>query len=409
MKLSRAQLFVCAFFLVWQVDASADLREAQLRRSAIKQGLIPAEQMNQNLPVHLQSIGKQLFESELLSLNSDTSCRTCHLDRFSSADGLPNAIGVGGKGEGMERLQSGGLVVPRNTQSLWGRGSDGFTTFFWDGKVRIENKALVSQFGNAVPSNSALEVAVHLPFAEIREMVVDTPEIVDQYQYENVASARLLYERLLERVKSEPMLADGLAKALGKPVHSLVFSDVVKAIASFITVEFRIRSTKLHRFVFESDTLSKDEIAGGLIFYGKGRCSLCHNGPMFSDQKFYAIPFPQLGFGKNGFGIDYGKYNTSLDADDLYKFRTPPLYNVHFTAPYSHSGAVAELSAAVVYHFDPLRYFKSDNGDAYARTEFYKRLSVWSRAGIDFPHLTDREVGFVVKFLRTLEFTPKAN
>lgn len=409
MKSNNCRLLIFAVLVMIQAEASADLREIQLRKSAIRHGLIPTEEMNKELPIELYAIGKQLFESKLLSLNSDTSCKTCHLERFSSADGLANAIGVGGAGEGLERLYSNGLVIPRNTQPLWGRGSDGFTTFFWDGKVRIENGTILSQFGESAPSDSALEVAVHLPFAEVREMVLDTEDAIDQYQHENVESARLLYKRLVERMKSESNLADELANTLGITVNSLEFLHIAKAIAAFITVEFRIRSTKFHRFVFDSGALSSNEIAGGLLFYGKGRCALCHNGSMFSDQQFYAIPFPQLGFGKNGFGVDYGKYNTSLNPDDLYKFRTPPLYNVWSTAPYSHSGAVIDIEDAITYHFDPLRYFEPENMDALSRTELYKRLTVWSRTGVEFPYLTEKEVEKLVQFLRTLEFSLDRN
>jgi len=41
-------------------------------------------------------LGKRLFQDKLLSYNSDTSCSTCHVDRFGSSDGLKNSIGVGG-------------------------------------------------------------------------------------------------------------------------------------------------------------------------------------------------------------------------------------------------------------------------------------------------------------------------
>ena len=100
--------------------------------------------------------------------------------------------------------------------------------------------------------------------------------------------------------------------------------------------------------------MSESEQKGGLIFYGKGRCSSCHNGPYFTDFQFHAIATPQLGFGKNGFGIDYGRYNSTLRDEDRYRFRTPPLWNVTKTAPYFHSGSVQELEDAILLHVDPL-------------------------------------------------------
>ena len=75
-------------------------------------------------------IGKQFFESKKLSYNSSIACKDCHLAEFSSTDGLPNAIGVGGHGKGAERLTSQGLVVPRNVLPLWGRGADFLIVFF---------------------------------------------------------------------------------------------------------------------------------------------------------------------------------------------------------------------------------------------------------------------------------------
>ena len=82
------------------------------------------------------SAGELLFESKVLSGDSDISCRTCHLDKFKSTDGLPLAIGVGGDGEGEYRLKHGdGVLVQRNAMSLVGRGAKHFTSFFWDGRM----------------------------------------------------------------------------------------------------------------------------------------------------------------------------------------------------------------------------------------------------------------------------------
>ena len=101
----------------------------------------------------------------------------------------------------------------------------------------------------------------------------------------------------------------------------------------------------------------------------------CHNGPYFSDFKFHAVPLPQLGFCKNGFGVDYGRFNVTFDPQDLYRFRTPPLFNVEKTAPYGHAGSLAKLSEAIVAHFDPLRTIDLKSMDEVARHEFFKRMA----------------------------------
>ena len=76
------------------------------------------------------------------------------------------------------------------------------------------------------------------------------------------------------------------------------FLDIATSIAAFIRAEFKIKNTRLNNFVKRKEELTKNELRGGLIFYGKGNCISCHSGPNFTNQRFYTVAFPQLGFGK---------------------------------------------------------------------------------------------------------------
>lgn len=96
------------------------LRERVLRDAALDAGLVPAKQLFVEQPEDLVDVGKLLFESRLLSLNNDTACASCHLDRFGSTDGLPNAIGTEGEGFGPARVLNGGDIVPRNVLPFLG-------------------------------------------------------------------------------------------------------------------------------------------------------------------------------------------------------------------------------------------------------------------------------------------------
>lgn len=404
MKYGTSFLLLYAVLLNLSGSAHAELRDKVLRDAALRNGFAEPAALVAPVDEGKSEAGQILFEDTRLSLNGDTSCKTCHLDRFSSADGLPNAVGVGGSGEGLTRLRSGGAVIPRNTLPLWGRGSKGFGTFFWDGKVEENSGEITSQFGTDAPSSDPLTVAVHLPFVEIREMVVDDDEVVREYQKEEVAGAQKIYAILEERIRNDSAVAARLMDAYGVKHDELRFIHIAESITHFIRDRFRLRETRFHRFLFKGEPLSPQEREGGLIFYGKGRCVLCHSGSYLSDFRFHTIPFPQAGFGKNGFGIDYGRYNVTFDDRDLYKFRTPPLFNVAETGPYSHSGAVASLQDAVTYHFDPLRFFDPSEHDVISRTEFYKRLSMWSGNELRVPTLSGEEVSDVVAFLKTLSF-----
>ena len=396
------KLFIAAFTIWLAISASADIYEAVLRKSAINNGYLLPEEVNKDYDVGLALIGEELFSSELLSLNSDMSCSSCHLDKFSSADGLSNAIGVGGHGQGTDRLSSGGVIVPRNTLPLWGRGGNGFDVFFWDGKVRNENGVIISQFLDAPPSTDALEVAVHLPIIEIREMLDDDDLISKNYKLETVESGYDLYELILENFRYSD-LANKLASYFDLTVSELKIDHITKAISEHIRGNFKLKPSKFSDYISSNGELSSDEIEGGLIFYGKGRCAYCHSGPYFSDLKFHNIPMPQIGFGKNGFGIDYGLFNTTHNPNDLYKFRTPPLINVSETSPYNHSGSIVNLSDVISAHFDPLRYINTQALDQTRRVEMYNRLKLSERE-IILPELTEEDVKKLEIFLKTLSF-----
>ncbi|MES0881803.1 His-Xaa-Ser system-associated MauG-like protein [Roseibium sp. SCP14] len=380
-----------------------DLRSRTLRNAAITNGLIPAEGTHVSAPEPLIQVGKKLFESRLLSLAEDTACASCHLDKFGSADGLPIAIGTEGEGIGAERVIRGGDIIPRNVLPLWGRGSKGFDVLFWDGKVKQTDSSIHSQFGDEAPSEDPLTVAVHLPPVEIGEMLIDNKSTLE-LQTETVETANSVYEVLIERVREDPELGVALATAQEVSVAKLEFSHAAEAIAAFIRTNFRVKPTRLHDFVFRDGVLTPQAIKGGLIFYGKGNCVACHNGPYFSDMEFHAIASPQIGFGKNGFGVDYGRFNVTLDVSDRYLFRTPPLYNVAKTAPYMHSGSLPDLEDAIRTHYDPLLFTNPEGMTSLERVDFYDRLKAWSQESISGIVLDDDEITAVLRFLTTLNY-----
>jgi cytochrome c peroxidase len=397
--------FAIAILLALQASIALanNLREQVLRDAAKRAGFVPADATHVSVDDKLAAAGKLLFQSKKMSLDHETACATCHVDRFGSADGIPNAIGTEGHGEGVERLLAGGDIIPRNTLPFWGRGGVGFDVFFWDGKVDKSSGTVVSQFGDLNPSDDPLVVAAHLPPVEIGEMVTDSKDN-EPLKTENVSTAAAVYDQLLDRLLKDDEINSALVAATGKSANEIEFLDVASAIAAFIRDNFKLQSTRFHDFVFADGKMSEREIAGGLIFYGKARCSTCHNGAYFSDLEFHAVPFPQSGFGKNGFGVDYGRFNVTLNADDRYRFRTPPLFNVSKTAPYSHSGSIMKLADAIRVHVDPFAVYDPSRMSAVQRAEYYQALKVWSDEPLVGVTLDDAEIDALTEFLRTLEF-----
>ncbi|EPX76423.1 His-Xaa-Ser system-associated MauG-like protein [Salipiger mucosus] len=382
------------------------MREAVLREAVLENGLRPAEELWPELDPEKAAAGERLFESELLSLTRNVSCRSCHLDEFGSADGLPLGHGAGGIGKGVERMKSPAGVLSRNTLALWGRGGIGFDVFFWDGRVDASSGEIRSQFGTMAPSDDPLVVTAHLPPVEFREMIGESDD-TEWLRQGEVGAAAEVHQEIARRIRASPEIAAPLSEAFDLKVDELTYLQIAEALAAFIRSEFRVRDTKLHRFVFDGQRLTDRELAGGLLFYGRGQCAACHSGPYFSDLTFHAIPFAQFGFGFNGFGIDYGRYNFTQDPRDRYAFRTPPLYNVTKTAPYSHSGIEPHLAGAISAHVDPLAEINTSKLSARERAELYQKIARWSGEPSYAVELSDEEVKDLVAFLATLDFDPE--
>ena len=407
-------LLLCPLVFSYSLGFATDLKETALREAATVNGWVPSGELYTNPDESLVSIGERLFDSTALSLNGFVSCKTCHRAEFGSADGIPNAAATGHgslreeKGKdivGPDRLLLNAKQLPRNTLPFWGRGAKGFSVFFWDGKVDASDGQIISQFGSKTPSDDAFLTAIHLPVVEIREML-DEDAFVDSLKLESVDKSARVYEAITNRLKSkEPELSMQLASMLNISLEQLTYQEYARALGSFIRSEFRLKPTKFEQFMSGDTSLTIDELRGGLVFYGKGGCATCHSGAHFSDFSFHAIAFPSLGFGRNGFGVDYGRYNVTFDPKDLYKFRTAPLYNVEKTAPYGHSGSVYELEEAIKAHFDPLALVDLDEMTSFERHEFFKRLASSSQTVTGrIKYLSDSEVNETIKFLKTLSF-----
>jgi len=123
----------------------------------------------------------------------------------------------------------------------------------------------------------------------------------------------------------------------------------------------------------DSDALSAAQLRGLDLFTGKAGCSECHNGALFSDEKYYNTGVPGLdrweddGLAQITFrfelyakGVseemyrethdDPGFYFRTKEYEDLGKFRTPSLRYTLYTEPYMHNGMLETLEDVVDFY-----------------------------------------------------------
>ena len=157
------------------------------------------------------------------------------------------------------------------------------------------------------------------------------------------------------------------------------------------------------------------------LFVGEGRCSLCHFGPLFSNDEFHHIGLPH--FTRRG-SVDPGRHGgmqaylaspfrrsgefsdeppeaaalapgnfLARSHDDWGRFRVPSLRDVGATAPYMHDGSLPDLEA-VVRHYSEIDM---------------ERLHAVGESLLRPLALSPEQVADLVAFLRTLDGDPETS
>jgi cytochrome c peroxidase len=337
---------------------------------------VPAPRDNPSTP-EKAALGRLLFWDPILSGGQDIACATCHHPAFGYADGRDLPIGTGGTGMGPARRFPGGAtpLVKRNSQTIlnvafngmdaWGHVDPAEAPMFWDSRARgLEAQALVP-----IESLEEMRGGTRAEGSGVAGAVA---------RVARVAGYRTLFARAFGG--REPVTAQNLARAIAAFERTLVTPD-----------------TRFDRYMRGARAaLNEVEVRGMAAFENHG-CTLCHNGPMFSDYKLHV-----LGVSDNS---KLGTYDPG--AGGRYAFRTPSLRNLAYTAPYMHSGLIADVGSAV-------GFYKTVGGGAPLLTHFDAprviegRIVLGSPVGRDqldplLQHVTvNSEVDDIVAFLATL-------
>ena len=272
-------------------------------------------------------LGRLLFFDKRLSKDNTVACTSCHLSRLAFTDGQRVSTGIRGL--------KGGRSAPASINRVFSKAQ------FWDGRAATLEEQSIGPFINPVEHG----------FANHDEMIAKMKKIQG-------------YRKLFNQVFGT----------------DITIAAVGKAIASFQRTILSGNSPA-DRFDMGQDekAISPEAQRGLELFRGKARCTKCHSGFNFTDEKFH-----NLGIGWDNNSVDLGRYMVTKTPEDIGAFKTPTLREIARTAPYMHDGRFKTLEEVV---------------------NFY------NQAGIKNPHqdeliipleLTDQEKHDLVEFLGTL-------
>lgn len=278
-----------------------------------------------------EELGKQLYFDPRLSGSNWISCATCHNPGLGWSDGLPRALG------------NGQNELGRHSPTIINSGY--FDAQFWDGRAKtLEQQAVgpIQAVGEMNQNMGAL----------IKELNAISGYVL---QFKNVFGASGITEE-----------------------------NIGKAIATFE------RSVVSHNAPYDKywkgdkSAMSEAAVRGMNLFFGEAKCSICHNGPAFTDSGFHNIGVKPAGPLKD----DAGRYNVTKDASDKGAFKTPGLRHISRSAPYMHNGSEATLD-------DVMEFYNRGGDDVADKSPFITPLG-----------LSVSEKKDLVEFMKALEGDP---
>ncbi len=244
---------------------------------------IPADNPQTDKKIEL---GRILFFDKRLSKDNTIACASCHLPTMAFTDGKPVSTGI-------NKLK-GGRSAPAAINRVYSKAQ------FWDGRADTLEDQSIGPFVNPVEHG----------FIDHDEMVA---------KMRKIAGYRALFQEVFGR--------------------EIVIGDVGRAIASFQRTILSGNSAA-DRFDVGGDekALSESAQRGLELFRGRARCTRCHSGFNFTDEKFH-----NLGIGWDTNTVDLGRYMVTKNAEDIGAFKTPTLREIARTAPYMHDGRFRTL------------------------------------------------------------------
>ena len=231
---------------------------------------------------------------------------------------------------------------------------------------------------------------------------------------------------IAKRVRGIPQYGALFTEAfseIAKP-EDVTIVHIANALGAFMGTEWRSYDSAFDGYLAgRVDAFSVSQKRGMDLFYGEAGCSYCHQGALFTDQKFYALALPHFGPGRtrrfDPAARDVGHMGESDNIADMYRFRTPGLRNAELTAPYGHNGAYPTLQGIIRHHLDPTGSFdrwQKQNAnlprvpwlqpvDFVAFEDARERLRLRSKIDIEPRDLPDADVDALVAFVKSLTGT----
>jgi cytochrome c peroxidase len=358
------------------------------------------------------TFGRKLFFDPGFSKNGAISCASCHIPGLSFTDAKPTSMGVG-----LTAMNAPTIVNAH--ASLWffhnGRADSlamqalgptenplehGFSRVDVAKRIYETYKEEYEElFGSLIKTNapsSTPSTKPTLPSSEVAAFALSTlgshdflKKILSEAQSQGRQPVDIL-KQTISGTQSAPTDFDKLYPEHQEAINR-IFANFGLAIEAYEKT-IRTKDTAFDLFVDRlqqsstdqealNESFGEQELAGLKLFFGRGGCHTCHNGPYFTDHQFHNIGLPATSKNNVDLGRSYGlllvkdspfnckgPYLTRKEPSEscaeldylethaselVGAFKTPTLRNVSQTAPYGHDGRFKNLQEILDHYNEP--------------------------------------------------------
>lgn len=303
------------------------------------------------------TLGRVLFYDKKLSANGTVACASCHQQAHAFSDSQVQSTGFEG---GLTRRHSIGLANVR----FYASGK-----FFWDERA------------------ASLEEQVLMPFQDPVEMgltLTQLEQIVQQQSY----YPPLFNAAFGDNTVSHERIAQALAQFQRSIVSTQSKYDIARANVTTATQAFpgfTALENQGKDLFFRPRDLGNGEVAN---------CAGCHISEAFVGLEvpgqFATTAATNNGLDDESVG-DLGVFETTMNVNDIGKFKTPSLVNVGARPPYMHDGRFATLEEVIDHYSQGIQ----------PHPNLANQLTMGNGEPVKF-NFSDEEKAALVAFLHTL-------
>jgi len=325
--------------------------EALILPESIDYSRIPNDPRNPITAAKIE-LGKFLFHETALALNPNRpigmgtySCSSCHIAASAFQSGMQQGIADGGSGFGFkgesrvmnpeyhpDSVDVQPIRVPTIVNAAYQQ------VVLWNG-----------QFGA-----NGVNVGTEANWTE------GTPKATNHLGFDGLETQAIAGLGVHRMVIDTAMIKNGPYREL----FDLAFpdspeSDRYTLVNGGLSIAAYERSVLSNEAPFqkmlrgESHTMTEKEMNGALLFYGKAQCYQCHSGPGLNGMEFHALGMNDLSgnrvIGQVDEATKKGRGGFTNNAEDDFKFKTPPLYNLRDVSFFGHGGSFSSVREVVEY------------------------------------------------------------